>query len=124
MYLDEAAVDGSLALMSTLSAPGSTLIATYLTPKVIANGSVVGQFGLATLAVISEPVRTTSTPSEMARWFARHGFEVTFDQLPANAAPELGVEHPMRWWGMPDEHVLVSSTSKRALGRASEERSR
>jgi len=108
MYLDESAVEGSLARIARLSAPDSTLIATYVTPKIIASGSVVGQFGLAALALLSEPVRTQRTPPEMARWLARHDFDAVSDGLPADSAAEFGVEHPLRWWGMPDEHVLVA----------------
>ncbi|MFT3928252.1 MAG: SAM-dependent methyltransferase [Myxococcales bacterium] len=113
MYLDESAVEGSLERIARLSAPGSTVIATYVTPKIIASGSVLGHFGLAALAVISEPVRSSSTPPEMARRFAHHGFEVSFDQLPADVAADFAVTHPLRWWGMPDEHVLVARKPSR-----------
>lgn len=113
MYLDESTVAESLERMSRASAPGSTVIASYLTPKVIASGSVVGQFGLASLAAISEPVRTQCPPPEMARWFARHRFDVHFDALPADVASEFGVERTLRGWGMPDEHVLVAHKQTR-----------
>lgn len=113
MYLDESAVEESLERIARASAPGSTVIASYLTPKVIASGGVVGQFGLATLAAISEPVRSRCAPPEMARWFARHRLDVHVDQLPADAAASFGVEHPLRWWGMPDEHVLVAQKHNR-----------
>ncbi len=113
MYLDESAVAESLERISRASAPESTVIASYLTPKVIASGSVVGQLGLATLAAISEPVRTKRAPSEMARWFARQGLDVRFDGLPADSAASFGVEHPLRWWGMPDEHVVIAQKQSR-----------
>ncbi len=108
MYLDESAVDASLAHIAALSANGSALIASYLTPKTIASGSVVGQFGLVTLAAISEPVRMQITSPEMARKLRARGFDVDFDALPADVASEFGVARPFRGWGMPDEHVLVA----------------
>ena len=108
MYLDEAAVEDSLERISKMSAPGSTVIATYMTPKLIASGSVVGQFGLAALAVISEPMRTQSTPRKCSAGLRAMASTVRFDQLPADAAAEFSVKHPLRWWGMPDEHVLVA----------------
>lgn len=108
MYLEQAAVDHSLATIARLSAPSSTLIATYLTPKVTAGPLPFARIGLATLALASEPVRSRSTPARMAQRLADAGFVVQRDVLPCAVARELGVAPGSGLWAAPDEHVVTA----------------
>jgi methyltransferase (TIGR00027 family) len=108
MYLDERAVEGSLGLISQLSASGSQLIASYVTPKLTATAHPSAELGLWALAFLAEPIRSPFKPDDMARRLARHDFEVLDDALPADVAAEFGVEKPLRWWGMPDEHIVIA----------------
>jgi methyltransferase (TIGR00027 family) len=108
MYLDAAAVETSLAGIAAMSAPGSTLLATYVTPQITARPGWLGQAGTSVLALVSEPIRSTGTPAQMRERLGRLGFEVARDVLPADAAEDFGLQRVRRHWAMPDEHVLVA----------------
>jgi methyltransferase (TIGR00027 family) len=108
MYLEQAAVDHSLATIAHLSAPSSALIATYVTPKVTAGPMPLARIGLAALALASEPVRTASTPDHMAQRLAQAGFVVQRDVLPCAVAHEFGVHPGSGRWAAPDEHVVAA----------------
>jgi methyltransferase (TIGR00027 family) len=108
MYLPASAVDQSLARISRLSASGSTLVATYLTPQVTAYGRVFTQAGLATLSLAFEPVRSTYTEAEMRARLLQQGFRAQHDVLPLTQAASRGIGGAAPLWGVPDEHVVVA----------------
>jgi O-methyltransferase involved in polyketide biosynthesis len=83
-YLHRPAVDATVAVVSALSAPGSTLIVNYQSPSVLAAvGRIVARAMGASARRRSpwadEPRRSAWTPAAMRRLLASHGFTVTSD---------------------------------------------
>ncbi len=108
MYLEPQAVAQSLARISQVSAIGSTLIATYMTPEITLSLRLLGKVGVLALAMVSEPVRAAFTPQSMFELMSQHALHVSSDTLPVDAAREFGVSRPLRFFGMPSERVVVS----------------
>jgi len=81
MYLSQADIEATLAVVQQRSAPGSQLVIVYHAPALIL--SVVGLF----LRRVGEPLRSAFTPTQMRALLARYGFEVSADRdLPRIAA--------------------------------------
>ncbi len=108
MYLELPAVAHSLTKIAQLSAKGSTLITTYMTPEVTVALRAFGQIGVVALAAMSEPVRSSFTPQSMAKLMGEHAFHVTSDALPVDVADTFQLARPFRFFGMPSERVVVS----------------
>jgi methyltransferase (TIGR00027 family) len=92
MYLDEHAIESSLAALSKLCAPNSTLILTYAARTVGSPGAKSWAPLRALLASIGEPIRFTCTPDEMAERLRRHGFRVLADIQPMSQTTDFGLQ--------------------------------
>ncbi len=73
MYLTQAAIDGTLAAVSRIAAPGSTLATTYH------SGAHIAPLSLA-VRVVREPFVSVFLPPAIASIVAAHGFTVTSDE--------------------------------------------
>lgn len=108
MYLTCASVRTTLAQVATLSAEGSLLVLTYLTPELVVGGERLGALATRALALLSEPIRCTLTPEQMADELALAGFELVSDASPTDAAPhfEVTVQRPSSL--MPTERIAIA----------------
>ena len=73
MYLTREAIEATLAALASLATAGSTLLATYFTTPTPAF-ALLTTLALPLFAGIGEPLKTRFTPSEVAAFFADHGF--------------------------------------------------
>ncbi|MDB4987553.1 MAG: O-Methyltransferase [Myxococcaceae bacterium] len=112
MYLPASAVADSLQTMARLSAAQSLLIATYLTPNRVAGGALLGRWSSQLLGVISEPIRFTQSPDELADLLARTALDVLSDVAPNDAAPHFGVHVKRPTSLMTTERILVATKRK------------
>jgi methyltransferase (TIGR00027 family) len=92
MYLDEPAVERSLAALSRLCAPNSTLILTYAMRTESGAGAKSWAPLRALLAAIGEPIRFTCTTDEMEERLRKHGFRVLADVQPMSQTTGFGVQ--------------------------------
>lgn len=76
MYLPRSAVDATLAIVSTRSAPGSRLALTYLDPSAVPLAPFV-RVGFR--ALFGEPLDAGYSAAEMRALLDHHRFDVTFD---------------------------------------------
>ena len=109
MYLEEVAVRATLAALGRLSADGSLLIATYLTPDVVAAGAHVAQLARRAFAYFGEPLGYTATPEAFAQQLARAHFFVLNDAAPKDAAAYYGVERQRPTSFTPRERIVVAT---------------
>lgn len=109
MYLPQDAVTDSLRRISSISAKGSTLVATYMTPEITVRARFLAKLGVAGLAMVQEPIRSAFAPAAMQRLLSGHGFSVTEDALPAEVSTQLGIPNPFKFVATPSEHVVVAS---------------
>lgn len=107
MYLPLPAVEGSLDVMSRLSASGSRLIASYITPQQgVRRWISLAGFGL--LGAIAEPVRSAFTVEQMAELLRRRAFAPSFDVAPTALAPRFGITLPTLPLAIPSERIVVA----------------
>ena len=90
MYLSEAAFERSLAALSKLCAPRSTLILTYVTRTPERQPSTWAPLH-ALLSAIAEPIRFASDTVDMAARLHSHGFRTLADEPPLAAHPKFEV---------------------------------
>lgn len=88
MYLTQADIEATLAVVRRRSTPGSRLIVVYHAPAFI-----LGIVGLV-LRRVGEPLRSNFEPARMQELLARYGFAVLADQdllaIGASLSPEIG----------------------------------
>jgi methyltransferase (TIGR00027 family) len=108
MYLPATGVVDSLQTMARLSAPDSMLITTYITPDIVSGGRLLGEWSSAMLGIISEPLRFSRSPDELAELFGHAGFEVLSDASPQDAAAHFGVHVKRPTTLMPAERIAVA----------------
>jgi methyltransferase (TIGR00027 family) len=87
MYLDDAALRGTLTSIRTLSAPGSTLIAHYHLPEVTRRAAGVRKL---IFSLLGEPQIGLRTRERMRDEIARAGFELIEDAGIAEQAARVG----------------------------------
>ncbi|MET0341357.1 MAG: SAM-dependent methyltransferase [Polyangiales bacterium] len=109
MYLPEVAVRATLAALARLSAEGSLLIATYVTPQLVSAGPRIGRVLLRLFDRLEEPIRYTATPDDFAARLAEAGFFVLTDAAPKDAAPYYGVERHRPTSLTPAERIVVAT---------------
>lgn len=117
MYLPPVAVEGSLDVMAQLSASGSRLIASYITPS-IGVTRWIGLMGMGILGAIAEPLRGFFQVEEMATLLRRRGFERTLDVLPRKLAQRYGIRIQRVALAIPAEHIVVAD--KLSSGKGAE----
>jgi methyltransferase (TIGR00027 family) len=78
-YLAKSAIESTLAVASSRSAPSSTMIATYLTPEMVSVPHVPRALLRAGFFALGEPIRHSMTSLEARVLFADHGFDVEAD---------------------------------------------
>ena len=76
MYLPNAAVSNTLDTIGLLTATGSVVSTTYVTPDIAAIGPVLGRVGMGLLSAIAEHVRSMFTPRDMAKELSSRGLSV------------------------------------------------
>jgi methyltransferase (TIGR00027 family) len=108
MYLAAAALAATLADVARLSAPHSILMTTYVTHRLSARYAALGRAAVASLALVSEPMRSFMSPSEMASLQERHGFVLRSDVRPSDATDRFGIESHARFAAHPDERLVVT----------------
>ncbi|MEZ4324487.1 MAG: SAM-dependent methyltransferase [Polyangiales bacterium] len=79
MYLAPQAVEGTLARLEQLSAPGSRLIATYMVPDAVPFGVVGAHVVRRTFDAIGEGLRASYERADMKQLLDQHGFTVLTD---------------------------------------------
>lgn len=126
MYLPPEAVEASLDVMAQLSANGSRLIASYITPDV---GALkwLGFVGLGILGAIAEPIRSSFPTERMAELLARRGFARTLDVVPTALAERYHITPARLPLAVPAEHIVIAdklspAASRPAASRGSRER--
>jgi len=108
MYLPREAVARSLASIASASADESMLIATYLTPDIVAAGFGLGKLASGMLALLSEPIRFAVAPEAFAQLLCEHGLELLSDTSPKDAAPHFGIELGRLAPMLPAERLAVA----------------
>ncbi len=119
MYLAGPAVAATLAVVAARSAPGSHLIASYMTPKVAPLGSLAARAILAGFASLGEPLVGALGTEDMAARLAQVGMSVRFDADSRQQAARLGTGSALAWV-FQCERVVVASVG-RAAGRGANE---
>ena len=109
MYLEEPAVRETLGAIDRHSADASLLIATYLTPEVIAAGARAASLARRAFAYLGEPLGYTASPEAFAEQLAGARFLVLNDAAPKDAAPYYGVERQRPTSFTPRERIAVAT---------------
>lgn len=108
MYLSPVAVKRTVAALSRISAPSSSVVATYLAGSA-ADRSALWRTNKALLSLIAEPLGFTSDPEAIASLFAEHGFRMQSDVQPLSQARALGIRLAGRPVGPAErERVVVA----------------
>lgn len=107
MYLPAQAVEGSLDIMAQLSASGSRLIASYITPVMGAH-KWLNMVGLAILGAVAEPIRSSFSVELMAELLSRRGFVRTLDVVPTQLAKRFDITVATLPLAIPSEHIVVA----------------
>lgn len=91
-YLDEAAVDATLAVLAARSTPGSVLLLTSVTPQLF-TPELPGVRGPARwcMARLGEPIRLAESDAAVAARLDRHGFDHDQVSTPPQWAAAVGV---------------------------------
>jgi methyltransferase (TIGR00027 family) len=108
MYLPAAVVSQSLDAIAGLSAGGSTLITTYVTPDLAVFVPQLSFFLTSFLSLVDEPVRASFAPDALRALLTSHGFELATDVLPHDVAARYGLSLSIADLAMPREHVAVA----------------
>jgi methyltransferase (TIGR00027 family) len=108
MYLPADAISHTLDVTSRMSAPGSHLITTYLTPELTQRGGWVGRVGARSLGTLSEPIRFTTTPEHMHELLEARCLSPLSDVMPSAVASRYGAELSRLAFLRPSERVVVS----------------
>jgi len=109
MYLTEQALRHTLAVLDRRSADGSLLLASYLTPEIVAAGAHAARLARRVFLRLGEPLRYTATPEAFAEVLAGAHFFVLNDAAPKDAAPYYGVERQRPTSLTPRERIVVAS---------------
>lgn len=112
MYLPESTVEQALTSISQLSAEGSLLLLTYLTPELVGAGELLGRMLVRTMALIAEPVRFAVDPDRLAALLAAKKFELLSDAVPREAAPHFGIEVTRPSSLLPRERIAVAKKTE------------
>ncbi len=88
-YLAPQAIDATLQAVARLSAPGSRLAVTYLTPDSVPL-AVARPLALVGLLALGEPLLGRMSSATLEEHLRAAGFERLFDELPAHAGPRFG----------------------------------
>jgi methyltransferase (TIGR00027 family) len=78
-YLDRVAIEATLGVLASRSAPSSTLLVTYLTPELAAVPVLPKPLVRAVFSALGEPIKATFEPYEIEALLAAHGFLVYAD---------------------------------------------
>jgi methyltransferase (TIGR00027 family) len=89
MYLTEPAIDGTVAAVRALSAPGSPFVMTYFERSRIERPTPVRALVSRLVATKGEPFRFGWWPSELPGWFAARGFDLVWDRTMVDLARTL-----------------------------------
>jgi methyltransferase (TIGR00027 family) len=108
MYLDRAAIAGTLAVVAKRSAPKSSLSVTYVAPGDVTFGPLFLPVANAVLDAIGEPLRGALPPSEFAALVEDAGLAVRSDTSPTEWAAAHGLPRPRIHIG---ERLLVATKS-------------
>lgn len=109
MYLERAAVEASVAAIGALSAPGSTLVLTYITPELAVSFPQLSFLLTSILSAVAEPVRSSFSSDDVRTLLAENAFAVSEDVLPHDVAARYGLDIALTEVAMPREHVLCAS---------------
>jgi len=116
LYLQPAAVEATLDVVAARSAPGSTLLMTYLTPDLAERPPVPRPLLRAGFRAIGEPVRATFTADEVKARLASRAFDVVDDGGSEDWARRFLARGRRSIVGI-SERLVVASRAARAPGR-------
>lgn len=111
-YLSQEAVRATVAHVSALSAPGSTLIASYVTPDKVNAAWLLDPVSRPLFRALGEPLGATFTPEEASRLAAEHGLQVTRDE----GLTDWEARFARPWRGTVRLSERVLSACKEAIG--------
>lgn len=96
MYLSEPAIDATVRAVTTLSAPGSPFVFTYLERASVKSPSLAQRIVAWLVAGASEPLTFGFVPEELPAWLGARGVSVNHDVRVSDAAKLLMPErfHP------------------------------
>jgi len=106
MYLDQSAIEATLAVVQKRSAPGSWLIVVYHSPaRILKLVSLV-------LRIVGEPLRSVFSAEQMRDLLSRFGFDVSADgDLPSlGSALSADLPHATRYL----KHMRIVTARRRA----------
>jgi methyltransferase (TIGR00027 family) len=89
MYLSEQAIDGALAAVRALAAPGSRLAFTYFDRAYVRPTSRRGRLLARLLAGLGEPWRFGWDPAQLAAWLSPRGWRLGWDASDVELARRL-----------------------------------
>lgn len=78
-YLERGAIEATLGVVASRSAPSSTLLVTYLTPDLADVPVLPKPLLRAVFSALGEPIKATFEPSDIEGLLAAHGFSVYAD---------------------------------------------
>lgn len=109
-YLDEAAVDATLAVLAARSTPGSVLLLTTVTPQLFTSAPPgLGAPARWCMQWLGEPIRLAESDAAVAARLGRHGFDHEQVSAPPDWAAAAGVR--LRGPQLTEHlHVAVRST--------------
>jgi len=112
-YLAPEAIRGALAQLEALSAPGSLLLMTYVTPE-MTSLRMGSRLVSAAFDVIGEPLRGLMSKEHAAGELARAGFRLVSDTSPVDWARRWG--HPRSWPLLISERLVIAERGTRGRG--------
>lgn len=111
MYLAREAVEATLAEIAARSAPGSTLLLTYVTPE-LTGAPFVSPFARAVFRAFGEPLVGTMRPEVVHALLRRAGFEPASDTSSADWSVRFGSSAWLARF-FADERLVVAPSTRR-----------
>lgn len=89
MYLSEEAIEATLQVIQSYSAPGSQLALNYVERDLVDGSNSLAAVVAGVVAVVGEPFRSGFRPADLASLLDKHGFSIQQDESFADLAQEL-----------------------------------
>ncbi len=110
MYLSEAAVDATVRAVAALSAPRSTFVLTYFTPRALRPRGLLDRLARRVVLGKAEPLTFAFVPDAVPAWLQARGFSLALDASLDELARTL---LPARYHGLLDGDALHFAVARR-----------